>query len=149
MILRASKRGAQLVKVSPGRWSGAMEAAFLGAYAQSGCINWAARQAGISAEIIHYRKRHYPGFAADCAAAEARAKERLRELVTAAGLASFDPAIAEEGLPKVSVAEAIAILRLKGPGSEPRRKRPLRPIEEVRANILRKLDEIEAHERRK
>jgi hypothetical protein len=148
LIVRNSKNGAQLVRAGPGRWSRRIERAFLDQYAQSGCIRRAARAAGVSATIIHYRKRLYPGFAADCAAAEARAKERLQGLVTAAGIASFDPDYAEEDLPKVSVAEAIAILRLKG--SAPAtgggaKTRPPPSIEQVRDEVLRRIAAIRRH----
>jgi hypothetical protein len=149
LIVRNSKNGAQLVRPGPGRWSRKVEQAFLDHYAQSGCIKWAARAAGVSANIIHYRKQRYPGFAADCAAAEARAKERLQGLVTAAGIASFDPDYAEEEVPRVSVAEAIAILRLKGPGSAAgagAKARPLPSIEQVRDEVLRRIAAIRRHQ---
>jgi hypothetical protein len=149
LIVRNSKNGAQLVRAGPGRWSRRVERAFLDHYAQSGCIRRAARAAGVSATIIHYRKTRYPGFAADCAAAEARAKERLQGLVTAAGIASFDPEYAEEGLPRVSVAEAIAILRLKGAGPAAGaggKTRPLPSIEQVRDEVLRRIAAIRRHQ---
>lgn len=147
-VLRDSKNGAQLVRAGPGRWSPAIEQAFLADYAQSGSIRRAARAAGVSATIIHYRKRRYPGFAAACAAAEARATERLHGLVTAAGIASFDPDLAEAELPKVSVAEAIAILRLKGSGAARGRggaPLALPSIEQVRAEVVGRIAAIRRH----
>jgi len=74
-------------------------------------------------------------------------------LLSAATIASLDPEIDDEDLPRVNVDQALAFVKLKcGEGGAGRRRRPVkpeRPIEEVRANILRKLDAIEAHEKKR
>jgi hypothetical protein len=125
----------------------------------TGCLRRAAAAAGFSTNAVDYRRKRYPAFAAECDAALEEAMVQLRSLVVAAGIAALDPLgeALPEGveLPKVTVAEAIAILRLKGPatalgtGTGARQHLPQEPsIEEVRQNILRKLDAIEAHERR-
>jgi len=160
LIARYSKRhGVQMVRVGPGRWSPKVEAVYLAHLRTTGCLRRAAAGVGFSTTAVDYRRKRYPAFAAQCDAALEESFVQLRSFVAAAGIASFDPfpEPLPEGveLPKVTVAEAISILRLKGasgaPGTGPtgRRHMPEEPsIEEVRQNILRKLDAIEAHERR-
>jgi hypothetical protein len=107
---------------------------------------------------VDYRRKRYPAFGAQCDAALEEATAQLRSFVVAAGIAAFDPLpeALPEGVevPKVTVAEAIAILRLKGPstslgtsGIGP--QLPEEPdVEAVREEILRRLDAMEAHEGR-
>jgi hypothetical protein len=150
LVLRNSKRGPKYVRAAEGRWSPAIEDRFLAALERTGCIRWAAAAAEMSTTTIYYRRRRYPDLAARMAAAEARAKDSIPGYLTAATIASFDPEIEGEGLPPVNVDQAIAIVKLKcGPGSAGGRDAvPEPPIEEVRASIMRKLDAIEAHERK-
>lgn len=121
LVLRQSKSGrAQLVKVGEGRWSPKVEAAFLAHLRATGCIKRAAAGVGFSKVTIHNRRKNYPGFAAACDDALDEALVRLRSLVLGAGIAAFDapdPEADEADLPKVTVAEAIAILKLKGGGA--------------------------------
>jgi hypothetical protein len=157
MILRNSKKhGPQLVRAAEGRFNARARELCLTALAATGSVSRAAAAAGLSRETLSKRRAHYPDFAADWAAAEAHAKVHLHGLVVAAGIASFDPEAAAEGpeAPKVSVAEAIAILRLKGGAPSPetggRRfggggaandaEEP--PIEEVRDEVLKRVAAI-------
>jgi hypothetical protein len=81
---------------------------------------------------------------------------RLHSLVIGAGIAAFDPGAAVGDVPRVSVAEAIAILRLKGPptslgtgapgaglAGKPATEEP--SIEAVRDEIEKRLAAIRKH----
>jgi hypothetical protein len=148
-VLRYSKKhGAQLVKAAPGRWSQRAEQVFLSHLRATGCIRRAAEAAGFSTTAVDYRRGRYPAFAARWDAAVEEAKVRLHSLVVAAGIAAFDPGGAVGDVPKVSAAEAIAILRLKGaPGAAPpARDVPPEPsIEAVRDEIRERLAAIRRH----
>ena len=158
LIVRQSKRhGAQLVRVGAGRWNGAAERAFFGELGRTACVRRAAEACGFSTTALYKRRDKYADFAGRWDAVEEAAKARILSYLVSATIATFDPELAGEGLPRVSVSEGIAIYRLKGPGSalgsgaKPglRYGPPAASIEEVRANILRKLDAIEAHEKKK
>lgn len=168
LILRHSARGTQLVRAAAGRgrWSTRREAAFLRALGESACVRWAAAEAGISTTALYVRRFNYPAFAADWDREIESARARLHEYVVGAGIAAFDAEAAARAAaaagaepPKVSIDQAIAILRLKGAGgsgaaaaartgSALRHGPPEPSAEQVRENILARLDAIEAHERR-
>ena len=149
LVLRHSKRhGPQLVRAAQGRWSGKAEGVFLEHLRATGCIRRAAEAAGFSTTALDYRRNKYADFAGRCDAAVEEAKVRLHSMVVAAGIAAFDPEAGDAELPKVSVAEAIAILRLKGaPGAGlPAKPVPEEPsIEAVRDEILERLAAIRRH----
>jgi hypothetical protein len=151
----------QLVRAGEGRWSEKIEAKYLAHLRATGCKRRAAAAVGFSKTAIHNRQINYPDFNARCDDAIAQATSDLHSMVVGAGIATFDPSPEDDDIevPKVTIAEAIAILKLKGTGSgagsgsggggKAGRYAPPEPsIEEVRASILRKLDAIEAHERR-
>lgn len=147
LVARLSKRhGVQMVRASDGRFSEKRSAVFLAALRATGCVKRAAKAAGLSTTAFYNRRKRYPGFAADWAAAEAEAVAQLGGFILAAGMAAFDPEQPEDGaeVPKVSVAEAIAILRLKGGGggrgAAPAVEEP--PIEQVRDEVLRQVAAI-------
>ena len=156
LIARKTKHGTQLIRAAPGRWNAKAEAVFLAELRRTGCVRQAARACGFSTAALYKRRENYPDFAARWAAAETAAKERIPGLLSAAAIASLDPEIEDEDLPPIDVDQAIAIAQLKcgagaGMGAAGRRgrfARPERPIEAVRASILRKLDAIEAHEKK-
>lgn len=149
LVLRHSKKYApQLVKAGPGRWLQKAEGVFLGQLRATGCIRRAAEAAGFSTTALDYRRKKYPAFAARWDGAVEEAKVQLHSLVVAAGIAAFDPGAAAGDVPKVSVAEAIAILRLKGAPSAgvPGRSVPEEPsIETVRDEIMERLAAIRRH----
>jgi hypothetical protein len=152
LVLRHSKRrGAQLVKVGKGRWSVGAERAFLASLGETGCIRRAARAAGFSTTTIHSRLNNYPAFAEAAQAAIRRAKADLESMVLSAGIATFDPAAAEddEARPRVTVSEAIAFLRLnpsaKGAGKGQHLPIEEPSIEEVRDEVLRRIAAIRRH----
>jgi hypothetical protein len=144
-----------MVRAGEGRYSAKKGEAFIGALRATGCVKRAAAAAGISTTALYKRRGRYPGFAAEWAEAEQDAKATLHGFVMAAGIAAFDPdGPGDAETPKVTVAEAIAILRLKGTGpcaaSGPARGAAGRgaggaeepPIEQVRDEVLRQVAAI-------
>jgi hypothetical protein len=147
LVLRRSKHGDKLVRASPDRWSAKVEATFLAELRRTGCVRWAAAACGLSRNALYYRRKTYPDFAERWAAAEAAAKARIPALLTAATIASLDPEVEGEDLPRVNVDQAIAIARLKcGDGRAGRRgARPEPSIEAVRDEVLQRLAAIRRH----
>jgi hypothetical protein len=137
-----------MVRAGKGRWSPKAEKTFLLYLEGTANVRRAAEAAGFSTTALYYRKRRDPAFAARWDEIEGRGTARLNSFLVEAGLASFDPESADEELPKVSVAEAIAIVKLKGGnGQGPargsrRRGLPEPPIEEVRDEVLRRIAAI-------
>jgi hypothetical protein len=152
LVLRHSKRhGAQLVKAGKGRWSAKAERAFLATLGETGCIRRAARAAGFSTTTIHSRLNKYPAFAEAAQAAIGMARWDFQSMVLSAGIATFDPAAADvdEARPRVTVAEAIAFLKLtpsaKGTGKGKRLPIEEPSIEEVRDEVIRRIAAIRRH----
>lgn len=155
-IVRASRHGRPCVmRVGPGRWSAAKEAVFLSALEEGANVKRAAAAAGISTCTLYTRRRREPAFFAAWAEAvrggyldvEALLIENAKTV-----LGGGEPA-AEDGerrlTGEMSVADAINILKLHRAsvkGGAPQRYdwRAQEPdIEEVRAEILRKVEAME------
>jgi hypothetical protein len=156
LIARRTKHGTKLVRVSEGRWCTKVEAKITAELARTGSYRAAAKAGEISTVALSNRRKNDPALAARLAAAEARALERLPGLLAAAAIASFDPEVEDEGLGKVDIAQAIAIVRLKGGaaagGTGGRRARagslyvkPEPRIEEVRDEVLARIAAIKRH----
>lgn len=154
LTVRVSKKeGAQLVRAGKGRWSGETEAAFLGHVASTGVYRQAADAAGVSRAALHYRRKRYPDFDARCRKAKAIGCERVNLLLIDAAEAALDPGLVPEalGLPRVTVAEAIAILKVNrfgagagtGPGRAIVKEEPA--IEAVRDEVLRRIAAMRRH----
>lgn len=142
-----AKRGPQLIAASPKRWSPAAEERFLDELATSANVERAALAAGFSTHGIYARRRKDAGFADRWQAARAQGVARIEmALVESAqdsmkGIA-FDP---DRPIPRMSVDQAIAVVRMFGEGGVGHRRdrraanwKPLDP-EQARANILRKV----------
>jgi hypothetical protein len=150
IVLRAGKAGQQIVRTGGRRWSDEAEEIFLDALALTGNASFAAEMAGFSVNAVYSRRRRDPGFAARWLHARQQCVARLDLLLIRSAEAALEgrQPDAEAPLPPVSVAEAIAIVKMYGEraGGERRhrdwRARP-RELEEVRASILRKLEAIE------
>ncbi len=157
-IVRKSKHGRPcIMRVGPGRWSAAKEAEFL-AHVEAGAnVARAADLVGMSREAVYARRRREPGFAADWAEAvrsgyldvEALLIENFRAVLSGA------PRPAGSGLTgEITVADAMNLLKLHrstAKGGAPQRYnwRAREPdIEEVRAEILRKVEAIKAQRRK-
>jgi hypothetical protein len=142
-----AKLGPQLITVSPKRWSPAAEERFLDELSTSANVERAAIAAGFSTHGIYARRRKDAGFADRWQAARAQGVARIEmALVEAAqdsmkGIA-FDP---DRPIPRMSVDQAIAVVRMFGEGGIGHRRdrrapnwKPHDP-EQARANILRKV----------
>jgi hypothetical protein len=136
----------QLKRVGPGRWSKSKERAFLAELAYSGSSRRACRAIGMSKEALSKRRKKDPHFAAAWEAAVEAGRRRLEGLLVEAGNETFDPDDLPDGeetqLPKVTVAEAIQIVKLKGPpAAEPATATAdlLASDEEVRAALVKSL----------
>jgi hypothetical protein len=158
MVLRHSRReGAQWVKAGEGRWSARAEADFFAELGRTACVRRAAEACGFSTTALYKRRGRYAGFAAKWDAIEERAKMRIHGYLVSATIASFDPELEGEGLPRVSVSEGIAIYRLKGPASPLGAGEKLGArfaaeepdIEAVRDEVLARLAAIRAHRERR
>jgi hypothetical protein len=166
LVVRFNRReGAQLVRAGKGRWSEGIRARFREALKATGNVRAAAAAAGISTTALYNRRKRYPLIEAEWAEARESGCRSVSLMLIEAAEAALDPGVdaAALGLPKVSVADAIAILRLHrfeeagapshaGARSAARaRARAVEemPIETVRDEILRRIEAIRAHEARK
>jgi hypothetical protein len=140
-----------VVRAGPGRWSTRSERAFLAALTASANVEAAARAAGVSAVTAYNRRKQWPGFAAawDEAKEEGYVQLEMRLIHAANTTLDPDPVAAVVGeAPAMTAAEAINLLRLHRAsvrGGRPQRygwRARLPDIEEVRAEILRKLAAI-------
>jgi len=151
VVRRSRNAGVQVVRAGPGRWSAGTERAFLEALARTACVKRAAEAVGLSTVAVYARRKRDAGLRTRWAEALAAGDERIGDFLTSAVLAAFDPEVAASGVPAASVAEAIAIARLKGVGraraAEARAAMP--DFETVKASILRKIDAIERADARK
>ena len=118
LVVRVSSGGGvgKLVRAGAGRWSKTREARFIASLAESANVRRAAAAAGISTQAIYARRLREPRFCAQWEAAIEAGKARLMAYLIEAADRTFDPEALTVGgdLPRVSVAEAIGILRLKG-----------------------------------
>jgi hypothetical protein len=144
------------VRVGPGRWSAKSERAFLDVLAASANVKAAARAAGVSTQAAYQRRRQWPAFAAEWAEAKAEGWQRIEMLLIQAATATLDPEPSPEearqddhAAPVMSVELAMKLWlahRASQQGGKPQRygwRRQEADIEDVRAEILRKVEAIE------
>ncbi len=155
LVVRCSSIGGapKLVRAGPGRWSTAREARFIAALCECANVRRAAVAAGISTQALYARRLREAGFRAQWDAAIDVGKARLMGYLIEAADRTFDPASVSVGddLPRVSVAEAIGIMRLKG-GAAPASVATIdddreAEAEEARERILARLDRLRAIDR--
>lgn len=106
----------KMVRVGEGRWSVARERRFLAELASSANVRRAAAAAGVSTAALYARRLKHGGFRAAWDLAIDAGKARVHAYLIEAADRTFDPAslpIPSDG-PRVSVSEAVSILRLKG-----------------------------------
>lgn len=148
--LRSGKLGVQIVRTSGHRWSDEAEEIFLDALALTCNAAFACAQAGFSENAVYKRRRSDPRFAARWFEARQQGVARLDLFLIrgAEEALSGKPHDSESPLPPMTVADAIAIVRMYGerPESERRHRdwqsRP-RELDEIKASILKKLSAIE------
>lgn len=165
----------QIVATRTGKWNKAMEDDYFDVLRATGNLAAAARAVGVSESLIWQRRRAWPGFRARMEEtldeAEIVLEFRLAAHGTNVGVGPGGEVVGSEDRAKGTVTRncprpddcppaapfdpefALRFLRWRdekrrGGGRRDHRRRE-RPIEEVRASILRKLDAIEAHETKK
>ena len=161
--VRASKAGRPcVVRAGPGRWSVGAERAFLAELTASANVRAAARAAGVSAVAAYNRRKLWPAFAAAWREAIDEGYARIETLLVGAATAALDPGPEggdERALrqaqgerlfepPEMTVEQAMKLwLHHAGveggraPRQRWRRREP--DIEEVRAEILRRVAAVE------
>jgi hypothetical protein len=148
-ILRAhGKDGPQLVRSRGHRWTEEAEEIFLDVLAATNNATFAAAQCGFSTEAIYARARRDPAFARKMAEARAIAYGRLEEALAKAAEDLLAGRPDPDGpFPDMTVADAIAILKLNraaqtGEGRRPAWPARPRTLAEVHESILTKLSAI-------
>ncbi|HEY0311630.1 MAG TPA: hypothetical protein VGC56_03965 [Allosphingosinicella sp.] len=153
------------MRAGKGRWSERTRGLFRAGLAETGNVRAAAALAGISTTALYRRRKLYPMTEAEWDAARETGCRNVSLLLIEAAEAALDPAIAAEAkanLPELSVADAIAVLRLHrfneaGAPTHVGERNASRargqavedmPIEAVRAEILRRVEAIRVHEAR-
>lgn len=154
-VVRASKAGRPCVmRAGPGRWSVKSEREFLEELTASANVRAAARAAGVSAVSAYNRRRKWPAFRAAWDEAKAEGWARIELLLIHAATATLDPepepAARSEAFagPDMTVEQALKLwFHHAGREGGRRRRHDWRrrepDIEEVRAEILRKVAAIE------
>ena len=128
--LRAGgKDGPQLVRSRGHRWTDEAETIFLDVLAATNNATFAAVQCGFSTEAIYARARRDPGFARRMAEARTIAYGRLDEALARAAEAfvAGDAPDPDSPLPKMTIGDAIAILKLNRPAQTGEGRRPAWP----------------------
>lgn len=150
-VRRAINRQSKLIRTRGKRWSDAAEATFLATLAASANITAAASAAGFSTAAIYQRRLRDAGFAARWAEAIELGYTRLECLVLETATCTLEgtPFAADHPLVPATFAEALNLLKLhraQARGGAPQRygwRLTLPPIEEVDAEILRRVEAIE------
>lgn len=150
-VRRAINGKTKLIRTRGKRWSDAAEATFLTTLAASANITAAAQAAGFSTTAIYRRRLRDAGFAVRWAEAIALGFTRLECLVleTATCTLAGTPLAADHPMVPTTMADAINLLKLhraQARGGPPQRygwRLTLPPIEEVDAEILRRVEAIE------
>lgn len=149
--LRASgPHGPQLTETQGRFWSDEAEAVFLDCLAATCNVSLAAREVGFSGTTVWRRRRRDAGFAQRWQEALEQGYVRLETAIVRRAADRFDGGGDDDaGEPEVSTAEAINLLRLHKAGvahgrARAGRRRAPRPLADVRASILVKLEAIVA-----
>ena len=150
-VRRAINRNTKLIRTRGKRWSDAAEATFLCALAASANITAAASAAGFSTTAIYRRRLRDAGFAARWADAIELGYTRLECLVLETATCTLEgtPLAADHPMLPTTMADALNLLKLhraQARGGPPQRygwRLSLPPIEEVDAEILRRVEAIE------
>jgi hypothetical protein len=165
VVVRFNKReGAQLVAVGAGRLSPEQQERFLDGLRETANVRASAAAVGVSTTALYNRRRRYPVLDAEWTAARETGCRRVSLMLIEAAEAALDPEADAEalGLPRVSVGEAIAILKLHrfdeagapshaGARAEARARAKAvedMPIEAVRDEVMRRIEAIRAHRER-
>ena len=158
-IRRGSHGKMQLAAVAEGRWTGRTENAFIAALRRTGNVSAAARAIGFSYDHVWERRRQWPGFARRWEEAlddaeielEFRMMRLGNNVLPAAGEAGAEAPPAEKFDPEFAL-RFLKWREEKRAGGGRRGRGDCGPrvasIEEVKENILRKIEAIERHRNR-
>jgi len=151
-VVRSSKTGHPCIaRVGPGRWSARSERAFLEELTATANVKAAARAAGFSTISVYNRRKLWPAFAEAWRAALAEGYVRIETLLIHAATSTLDPepsAAEARETPIMSVEQAMNLFKLhraevRGRAGRPGSRATEPDIEDVRAEILRKVAAIE------
>ena len=144
--------GTQIRSTKGHRWSEAAEKRFLDQLAATCNVTLAGEACGFTHAALYRRRRNDPGFMQRWDAALAQGYAHLEALLVRGACDALegvapDPAAAVR-IPEVTVRDALTLLghhrrKVEGGGRGRREWAREPPIEEVRANILRKLETID------
>ena len=154
IIRYGNTRRAKRVRTTGWQWSEEAEEIFFDALAASCNVCLAASEAGYATPTVYRQRQRRPEFAARWDAALAQGYARLEMGLVQAAVVSID-GIEFDGsrpIPKMSVAEAMNLLKLHGPAVRGERGGPgrfgkRRTLDEVRASIIKKIEAIERADR--
>lgn len=154
IVRYGNSRRAKRVRTTGWQWSEEAEEIFFDALAASCNVCLAASEAGYATPTVYRQRQRRPDFAARWDAALAQGYARLEMGLVQAAVDSIDGVEfdASRPIPKMSVAEAMNLLKLHGPSVRGERggagrfgKR--RTLDEVRASIIKKIEAIERADR--
>lgn len=147
-LMTSTALGGKVVRAGAGRWSAAKEKRFFDELAASANVKRACAAAGVSSNAIYARRMKRPDFRAkwDAVLESGRAAIEMHLIETAKK--AFDPEEMDvEGVqPKVSVAEAIRIVKLHGNKADKQEIEQVEPpaheVAAIRERLVRKLERL-------
>jgi hypothetical protein len=151
-VVRPAKNGkTQIMRTGGHRWSAAAEAVFLEHLAATANVRASADAVGFSTVAIYKRRMAEAGFAGRWQRALEQGVARIEMALVHSAAASLEgtPIAGDHPIPAMSVVDAMNVVRLHRAavhGGKPQlygRRMELPDIEEVRAEILRKVAVLE------
>ncbi|MFN3389783.1 MAG: hypothetical protein ACK40O_12725 [Allosphingosinicella sp.] len=149
-VRAGGKDGSQLVETRGHRWSEEAQEIFLDHLGATCNYSLSAKRTGFSKEAIFRRRRRDPVFARLCFEATSQGYARIEALLveTAERLLDGRGPDPDSPIPAMTVAEAIAVLKLhrpevRGEGKAPGWRARPRSLDEMRDSILKKLSAFE------
>lgn len=141
---------AKRIKTSGAQWSEEAEERFFDALAASCNVTLSAAEVGFTTFTVYRQRRMRPDFAERWAGALAQGYARLEMALVEAAVDTVDGREfdAERPIPRMTVAEAMNLLKLHGPEVRGERRGPGNPrrrrtLDEVRGSIIKKIEAIE------
>lgn len=154
-LLASTSLGGKVVRAGPGRWNAAPEDRFFNELAATANVKRACVAAGVSTNAVYARRLKRPDFRAKWDAVLETGRAAIEMHLVEAAKKSFEPDDLDVGdvETKVSVAEAIRIVRLHGNPSQKRDIRDIEPPEEdveaMRERLFQKLERLRKREERR
>ncbi len=151
-LMATTALGGQLKRVGAGRWDAAAERRFFEELAGSANVRRAADAAGVSSNAVYARRMKRPDFRAKWDAVLESGRAAIEMHLVEAAKKSFDPDDLDTGEvePRVSVAEAIRIVRLHGSATQVQSIAQIEPPEEevaaIRQRLVDKLQKLRERE---